>query len=137
MTRRRTIEAQYRLPVAAGAVMPWVAVGPWLWGFASSRPAIANHVFLTFAFGPRALLIAALRPAAFITLAGGVWLALSPWILGYAAIHAAWANELITGVLLSVVCMNAAGVVRFRTTQRRRSVTPTGAPAAAEPTRSH
>jgi SPW repeat len=137
MTRLRTLQAQYRLPLAAGAVMLWVAVGPWLWGFAGSRPAIANHVFLIFAFGPLALLIGALRPAAFVTLAGSVWLGLSPWVLGYATTQAAWVNELISGVLLSVICVKAAGVVRFPAARRRRSATATGAPVAAERTPSH
>ncbi len=132
MTRLRTLQAPYRLPLAAGAVMLWVAVGPWLWGFAGSRPAIANHVFLIFAFGPLALLIGALRPAAFVTLAGSVWLALSPWVLGYATTHTAWVNELISGLLLSVVCIAATGVARLPATQRRRTRTATGAPVAAE-----
>ena len=63
--RLRTLGKNARLPLAAGAVMLWVAVGPWVWGFAGSRSAVANHVFLVFAFGPLAVLIAALRPAAF------------------------------------------------------------------------
>jgi SPW repeat len=121
MTRLRTLEAQDRLPLAAGAVMLWVAVGPWLWGFAGSRPAVANHVFVVFAFGPLALLIASLRPAAFVTLAGGVWLALSPWALGYATTDAAWANELISGVLLIAVCARTARAPIPMRRRRRRS----------------
>ena len=99
-----------RRPLAAGAVTLWIAISPWLWGFADSHPAVANHVSLVFAFGPLALLIANLRPAAFVTLLGGVWLAISPWLLGYAADHAAWLNELVTGLLLIVLCASAAGL---------------------------
>jgi SPW repeat-containing protein len=110
MMRLRTLQKRVRLPLAAGAVMLWVAVGPWVWGFAGSRSAVADHVFLVFAFGPLALLIAALRPAAFATLAAAVWIVLSPWMLGYATTHAAWANELITGLLLIVLCLKAAGL---------------------------
>ena len=77
--------------------MLWVAISPWIWGFADSHPAVANHVVLVFGFGPLALMIANLRPAAFVTLLGGIWLAISPWLLGYATDHAAWLNELVTG----------------------------------------
>ena len=98
-------------PAAAGAVMLWIAVSPWLWGFAGNHPAVANHVAVVFAFGPLALLIANLRAAALVTLFGGAWIAISPWILGYATDHWAWVNELVTGVLLVVVCASAAGLL--------------------------
>jgi hypothetical protein len=121
MKRLRTLDRQARLPLAAGSVMLWVAAGPWVWGFAGNRSAVANHVFLVFAFGPMALLIGALRPAAIVTLAGGAWIMLSPWVLGYATSHGAWINELITGLLLSVVCLKAAGADPLAAMSRRRA----------------
>lgn len=122
---------QVRLPhppdrrlVAASAITLWIAISPWLWGFANSHPAVANHVALVFGFGPLAVLIVNLRPAAFVTLIGGLWLMVSPWILGYATDHVAWLNEFVTGTLLIVVCASALdrlgtvrlsrGVARFR-----------------------
>jgi hypothetical protein len=99
-----------RRPLAGGALVLWIAISPWLWGFADSHSAVANHVSLVFGFWPLALLIANLRPAAFVTLLGGVWLAVSPWLLGYATDHAAWVNELVTGLLLVVLCASAAGL---------------------------
>jgi SPW repeat len=99
-----------RRPLAAGAVILWIAISPWVWGFADSHSAVANHVSLVFGFGPLALLIANLRAAAFVTLLGGVWLAISPWVLDYAGDHAAWLNELVAGLLLIVLCASAAGV---------------------------
>ncbi len=122
--------------LAGGAVVLWIAVSPWVWGFADSHPAVANHVALVFGFGPLALLIVNLRPAAFVTLAGGMWLAASPWILGYATDHAAWLNELVTGVLLSVLCLSAAGVdvarfVRVRRRRRARTRSAAGETAAS------
>lgn len=98
-----------RRPLAGGAVSIWIAISPWLWGFADSHAAVANHVSVVFGFGPLALLIVNLRPAAFVTLLGGAWLAISPWLLGYATNHAAWLNELVTGLLLMVLCASAAG----------------------------
>jgi hypothetical protein len=94
---------------------------------------VANHVFLVFAFGPLALLVVALRAAALVTVAGGVWLVVSPWVLGYAMVHAAWASELVTGLLLIVVCLMAAGADPLRFALPRRA--PRTAPrrsAAAE-----
>jgi len=99
-----------RRPLAAGAVILWIAISPWVWGFADSHPAVANHVSFVLGFGPLALLIANLRAAAFVTLLGGVWLAISPWVLGYAGDHAAWLNELVSGLLLIVLCASAAGI---------------------------
>ncbi len=58
--------------------MLWVALGPWIWSYASSHSAVASHIFFIFAFGPLTVLILVLRPAAFVVLAAGLWLALSP-----------------------------------------------------------
>ncbi|MGZ6616932.1 MAG: SPW repeat domain-containing protein [Solirubrobacteraceae bacterium] len=109
MTRLRQLATRNRLPLAAEAVVLWIAVGPWLWSFSASRSAVTNHVFLVFAVGPLAMLIAVLRPAAFVALAGAVWLMLSPWLLGYATLNAAWINELVSGSLLALLCLTAAG----------------------------
>lgn len=110
MKRLRLPHVRDRRPLAGGAVALWIAISPWVWGFANSHSAVANHVALVLGFGPLALLIANLRPAAIVTLLGGVWLAISPWLLGYATNHAAWLNELVTGVLLVVLCASAAGL---------------------------
>jgi hypothetical protein len=118
-----------RLNLAAGALVLWVALGPWVWGYASSPAAVASHVFFIFAFGPLTLLIAVLRPAAYVVFAAGLWLVTSPWLLGYATNHSAWLSELVTGALLSVVAARAAGmnVARLmpaRGKRRRRATSP-------------
>ena len=113
-----------RRPLAGGALVLWIAISPWFWGFANSHSAVANHVSLVFGFGPLALLIANLRPAAFVTLLGGVWLVVSPWLLGYATDHAAWVNELVTGLLLVVLCASAAGLRLPRHAPTRLAKTP-------------
>ena len=56
-----------RRPLAAGALIAWIAVSPWVWGFAGVHPAVADHVFLVLGLGPAAVMIAALRPAAVAT----------------------------------------------------------------------
>lgn len=123
MKRLRLPRTNDRLPLAAGALTLWIAVSPWVWGFADSHSAVANHVAVVFGFGPLALLIANLRPAAFVTALGGVWLATSPWLLGYSTNHLAWLSDLVSGLLLIVLCASAGGVhmsrVRPRLTRRR------------------
>jgi len=126
-----------RRPLAAGAVILWIAISPWVWGFADSHPAVANHVALVFGFGPLALLIVNLRAAAFVTLLGGVWLAISPWMLGYAGDHVAWLNELISGLLLIVLCASAASVPISRRGRARLTRMRSPAPTIAKSADSH
>jgi hypothetical protein len=125
MKRVRLPRITERRPLAAGAVILWIAVSPWVWGFAGSHAAVANHVALVLGFGPLAVLIAQLRPAAVVTLLAGVWLAVSPWLLGYATDHAAWVNELVTGSLLIAVCASAATKhsIMARNNERHRPTT--------------
>jgi hypothetical protein len=123
-----------RRPLAGGAVITWVAVSPFIWGFADKNAAVANHVFLVFSFGPMVMMIASLRPAAIVTIAGGFWLAISPWVLGYAGDHQAWLNELVTGALLIALSASAAGI-GWPARRRRviRALTAAGVPAADQP----
>ena len=124
-----------RRAIAGGAIFVWIAVSPWVWGFADAHPAVANHVALVFGFGPLALLIANLRAAAFVTIAGGLWLAVSPWVLGYATDHLAWLNEVVSGTVLVVLCANAAGLFTVRARGSSRDPEPRvagGAPVVAE-----
>jgi hypothetical protein len=121
-----------RRPIAGGAVILWIAISPRVWGFAASHSAVANHVALVFGFGPIALLIANLRPAAFVTLLGGMWLVISPWLLGYAGDQAAWLKELVTGLLLMVLCASAAGLRVARDRPARRGEKPAASRAAAK-----
>ena len=139
MKRLRPPSGLSKLNVAAGALMLWVAVGPWAWGYAGSGAAVASHVFFIFAFGPLALLIMVLRPAALVVLVAGLWLAASPWLLGYATNHSAWVSELVTGILISIVGAHAAGI-RVATLpghrDRRHQASVTSGPSAAAGSRS-
>ena len=98
-------------------------------GLRHQPAAVASHVFFIFAFGPLTLLIAVLRPAAYVVFAAGLWLAASPWVLGYALNHSAWLSELVTGALLSLVAASAAGIsvarlISARGRRRRRTAAP-------------
>jgi hypothetical protein len=109
MKQLQTHLEQRKLNLAAGSLLLWVALAPWIWGYSSSPSAVASHVFFFFAFGPLTLLILVLRPAAFVVLVAGVWLALSPWLLGYATNHSAWLSDGVTGILLNCVASHAVG----------------------------
>src|SRR5579872_3018631 len=85
------------------ALMLAVLLTPWIFGYSDSHAAIVNHIAFTAAFGPVALLIGVLRPAAKVLLLGGVWLVLSPWLLGYAGDHGAWLAELVSGLILILI----------------------------------
>jgi hypothetical protein len=134
LARRRPLAERRRhgdrRPLAAAALIGWIAISPWVWGFAGARPAVANHVFLVLGFGPIALMIVALRPAAFVAVAGGLWLALSPWVLGYAADHTAWLNELVTGSLLAMLALHAAGIPVRRPARQAAGASGRGAETA-------
>jgi SPW repeat len=121
MNRIRTLRIPDRRLVAAPAIFMWVALSPWVWGFADSHAAVANHVALVFGFAPLALIMVNLRAAAFVTLLGGIWLATSPWVLGYATSHSAWLSELVSGLALIVLCLDAAGVRFWRRARSSRT----------------
>ena len=110
MKTQPTLSAPDRRQLAGGAIFLWIALAPWVWGFAESHAAVANHVALVFGLAPLALIMVNLPPAAFVTLLGGIWLLASPWLLGYATDHTAWLNELVSGMALVVLCGNVAGV---------------------------
>jgi hypothetical protein len=136
-TLRKTLEDR-RLNAAAGALILWVGLAPWVWGYATSPAAVASHVFFIFAFGPLTLLIAVLRPAAYVLLAAGLLLAVSPWLLGYATNHTAWLSELVTGTLLTILAAHAAGInvaalVPARRRHRQPITNPTAMKAAGSP----
>jgi hypothetical protein len=109
----------------------WIALSPWVWGFAGSHAAVANHVALVFGFAPLALIMVNLRAAAFVALLGGVWLVASPWLLGYATDHAAWLNELVSGMALIALSANAAGIGSVTRARGRRARTGSAAARAA------
>ena len=123
MTRSPTLSPA---PVAA-AIVAAVVIVPWPAGFGSSHAAVANHIAFAFAFGPLALLITALRPAALVCVAGGAWLAISPWILGYATHGPAWAVDAALGAALATAAAQAAHLVA--PPQRRRRPRRTTLPA--------
>jgi hypothetical protein len=110
--------ANQRVRAAGGALLLWVALAPFLWGYSTTPAAVASHIFFLFAFGPLTLIMLNLRPAACVLIAAGIWLALSPWILGYGTNHTAWLSCGVTGILFTILAAHAAGI-RVSTLTRR------------------
>jgi hypothetical protein len=120
----------HKLEGAGGALLLWVAVAPFAWGYSASPAAVASHVFFLFAFGPLTLIMVNLRPAAYVLTAAGTWLLVSPWILGYATNHTAWLSDGVSGILFTIVAAHAAGIrVPAPALHRHRSA---AAPPVAE-----
>lgn len=108
------------LPAAGGALLLWVALAPFIWGYSTSLAAVASHVFFLFAFGPLTLIILNLRAAAYVLTGAGIWLALSPWLLGYATSHAAWLSDGVSGILFTMLAAHATGSRISTLTHKRR-----------------
>jgi hypothetical protein len=103
------------LPGMAATVVAANLIAPWALGFSSSHAAVAGHIAFAMTFGPIALLITALPPAALTTTAAGAWLMASPWLLGYASRGTtAWSADLSAGLVLVVLSRRPlrAGVAR-------------------------
>ena len=90
--------------MAASGIVTAAIAAPWLLGFSVSHAAVADHVAFAMSCAPLALVIAALRPAAALCMAGGGWLMASPWLLGYAGRGTmAWAPDLLLGTTLALL----------------------------------
>jgi hypothetical protein len=117
--------ANQKIPAAGAALLLWVAIAPFIWGYSTSPAAVASHVFFLFAFGPLTLIILNLRSAAYVLIAAGIWLALSPWLLGYATSHTAWLSDGVTGILFASLAAHAAGIQISSLPHKRRQSAPT------------
>jgi hypothetical protein len=100
-------------PVNA-VVGAWVAVSPWVLGFADHEAATIGSVAAGLA-----LLAAALGaifvPRAWeewVSLALGAWLIASPWVLGFAAFGAATASTVAAGAVVVVLALWVLGTDR-------------------------
>ncbi|MGO9788720.1 MAG: SPW repeat protein [Solirubrobacteraceae bacterium] len=120
MKALRTQLANQKLPAAGGALLLWVALAPFIWGYSTSPAAVASHVFFPFAFGPVTLIILNLRAAAYVLTGAGIWLALSPWLLGYATNHTAWLSDGVSGIMFTMLAAHAAGSRILTLTHQRR-----------------
>jgi hypothetical protein len=96
------------LPGVAVTVVAASTIAPWALGFSADHAAVAGHIAFAMTFGPIALLLTALRAAAWTTAAAGAWLAVSPWALGYAPRGtAAWSADLVAGLALIALSRRA------------------------------
>jgi hypothetical protein len=94
---------------ASFALGLWLAVSPWMVGYADSEAATANAAFLglALALGSHFELSLDENSAAWLNLAGGMWLIAAPFVLGFGAIAVATANSIAVGTLVVVLAASA------------------------------
>jgi SPW repeat-containing protein len=88
----------------------WLAVSPWLVGYAEHEAATANAVIvgLALALGSHFECVACHElPAEWLNLAVGVWLVCAPFVLEFTASAVASANSLVVGGFTAALAVSA------------------------------
>lgn len=87
----------------------WLAVSPWLAGYADNEAATANAAFVGLL-----LALASHFEATFdqlgtewLLLAAGLWLVLAPFVLGFSVHRVASTNSICVGALVAVLAFSA------------------------------
>ena len=94
---------------ASFALGLWLAVSPWMAGYAEHNAATANAVIvgLVLALGCHLECVACDdAPAEWINLAVGLWLVCAPFSLGFGS-HVATANSIVVGISIAVLAASA------------------------------
>jgi hypothetical protein len=87
----------------------WLAVSPWLVGYAEHEAATANAVFLGLALALGSHFEATLdeNSADWLNMAAGLWLLAAPFVLGFSAVAVAAANSIAVGTLVMALAASA------------------------------
>lgn len=94
---------------ASFALGLWLAVSPWIAGYAEHNTATANAVIvgLALALGSHFECVACDdAPAEWINLAVGLWLVCAPFTLGFAS-RVGMANSVVVGIAVAVLAASA------------------------------
>lgn len=95
---------------ASFALGLWLALSPWLVGYAENETGTTNAVFLGLAvalIGHFEATFAELA-AEWLNVAAGLWLLIAPFLLGFSADAAASANSIAVGTLLIALVVSAS-----------------------------
>lgn len=86
----------------------WLAVSPWVLGYATHETATTNAAFVGLALALGAHFAASFRAVCveWLTMLGGAWLVAAPFVLGFTAPAVAAASCIAVGVL--VVALGAS-----------------------------
>jgi hypothetical protein len=85
----------------------WLAVSPWMLGYAEHEAATANAAFLGLALALGSHFEVSLddSSAEWLNLAAGLWLVAAPFVLGFSAV--ALANAIAVGTLVMALAASA------------------------------
>jgi hypothetical protein len=95
---------------ASFALGLWLAVSPWIAGYAENEAATANAIILglALALGSHFECVACDElPAEWLNLAAGVWLICAPFVLGFTAAAVASANSVVVGAFVAMLAGSA------------------------------
>jgi SPW repeat len=94
---------------ASFALGLWLAVSPWLAGYADNEAATANAVFLGLALALAAHFDASceLNAAEWLVLVAGVWLVASPFVLDFSGVLVATVNAIAVGGFITALAGSA------------------------------
>lgn len=90
----------------------WLAVSPWLVGYADNAPATSNAAFVGLAVALASHFEASFDQVAgeWLNLAAGLWLLAAPFMLGFSAAPLATANCLTVGACITGLAASALGL---------------------------
>lgn len=94
---------------ASFALGLWLAVSPWIVGYAEHEAATANAAFVGLALALASHFEATFDhiSAEWLNLAMGLWLVAAPFVLGFGAAAVASANSIAVGTLVTVLAGSA------------------------------
>jgi SPW repeat len=95
---------------ASFALGLWLAVSPWIAGYAEHDAATANAIMvgLALALGSHFECVACDEmPAEWLNLAAGVWLVCAPFVLGFTHSALASTNSVVVGGLVAALAASA------------------------------
>jgi hypothetical protein len=87
----------------------WLAMSPWICGYADQHAATGNAAFMGIALALGSHFQASLDAscAEWLNLAGGVWLAAAPFVLGFATMPLPAVNCIVVGTLVMALAASA------------------------------
>lgn len=87
----------------------WLAVSPWIVGYADNEAATANAAFLGLALALGSHFEVSLddNSAQWLNMAAGIWLVAAPFVLGFSAATVATANSITVGSVVMVLASSA------------------------------
>ena len=101
---------------ASFALGLWLAVSPWIAGYAEHDAATANAIIvgLALALGSHFECVAGDEmPAEWLNLAAGVWLVSAPFVLGFTSSAQASANSVLVGGLVAALAVSALSLDKY------------------------